>query len=268
MLFAVLSCRNDVPAPQPAAQREPAAARQETPASATPAQVVKDFGKRLKDVSTTAPPDIAAKSIRSAYDGLVDRPLIETWANAPADAPGRPVSSPWPDRIEVTSVSDSKAEATVKGEIVEATSTGEARRVPVEIHLRKHDGKWLITSFQQVGEAAAKIHEYYAAIAARDYERAYRCWGSSGPPGQSLESFAAGFADTKSVEVKTGAPSRIEGAAGSQYVEVPVTIVAKTTTGQTQRFTGHYTLRRAMVDGAPPSDRQWHLYRAEIHETR
>ena len=113
-------------------------------------------------------------------------------------------------------------------------------------------------------DAVEVIHEYYRAIAERDFDRAYRAWGSAGPPEQTRESFEAGFADTKSAEVRTGEPSRVEPAAGSRYVQVPVTIVSTTTSGAVQRFEGTYTLRRSVVDGAPPSDRTWHLHRASI----
>lgn len=113
--------------------------------------------------------------------------------------------------------------------------------------------------------AVAVLHDYYDAISAHDYERAYRHWGASGPPGQTLRSFTAGFADTASVEAKTGTPSRVEPAAGSRYIEIPVTIVATTEAGHAQRFNGTYTLRRTVVDGAPESERKWHLYRASIH---
>jgi hypothetical protein len=114
--------------------------------------------------------------------------------------------------------------------------------------------------------AVAILHDYYAAISAHDYERAYRSWGASGPPGQTLPSFTAGFADTASVEAKTGTPSRIEPAAGSRYIEVPVTILTTTKAGHAQHFNGTYTLRRTVVDGAPASERKWHLYRASIRE--
>ncbi|HET9888359.1 MAG TPA: hypothetical protein VFR10_12710 [bacterium] len=116
--------------------------------------------------------------------------------------------------------------------------------------------------------AVAVVQEYYRAIQARDYQRAYRCWGESGPPGQTLEEFTRGFAATASVRVQTGRPSPIDAAAGSRYIDVPVEIDAKTTSGQEQHFSGKYILRRAVVDGATPAQRHWHFYRAEIRETK
>ena len=115
-------------------------------------------------------------------------------------------------------------------------------------------------------EIAASPERVFRAIASRDYQRAYRMWGENGPPGQTLDEFAEGFADTASVVVTTRAPSRIEGAAGSQYAEVPATVEATTTAGRRQRFEGTYTLRRSMVDGASPSQRRWHVEKASIRE--
>ena len=229
-----------------------------------------EFGKRMQQVSTTGPAEIAAKEIKTAYKGLVDPKLLDAWAAAPSTAPGKRASSPWPDRIEIESSSNGPDdEVIVTGRTVERTSTGDAGSMPVRIVMHTIDGEWVIVRFDATSDddgrkAVEVIHDYYAAIAAHDYKRAYGLWGSSGPPGQSMEKFAAGFADTASVRVETGTPSRIGAAAGSRYIDVPVTIVAKTTSGVEQRFTGTYTLRRAVVDGAPASERSWHLYRAEL----
>jgi hypothetical protein len=109
------------------------------------------------------------------------------------------------------------------------------------------------------------IDAYYAAINRRDYERAYRYWSGEGAAsGQSLEQFRTGFADTAAVEIRTGAPGRIDPAAGSRYVEIPVEITATTTAGTTHRFRGHYVLRRSVVDGATEEQRRWRIASAQI----
>lgn len=112
--------------------------------------------------------------------------------------------------------------------------------------------------------AVATLRAYYAAIDARDFARAFAAWGSSGPPGDpSLSKFAAGYAGTDSVRLSAGAPGRIEGAAGSRYVDIPVTVHAFEH-GTAVLYTGTYTLRRTVVTGAAPSDARWHLYRADL----
>ncbi|MBX6366021.1 MAG: hypothetical protein IRZ00_19410 [Gemmatimonadetes bacterium] len=114
-------------------------------------------------------------------------------------------------------------------------------------------------------DAVAVIRDYYGAIARRDYAAAYALWGDGGrASGQSLDAFRRGYAGTASVEVVPGTPGRIEGAAGSRYVEVPVEVHARTADGARQCFRGAYTLRRVVVDGAPPADRRWHIYTAKL----
>lgn len=115
-------------------------------------------------------------------------------------------------------------------------------------------------------QAAQVIRHYYDAINQKDYKRAYADWADNGAASQqSFEQFKQGFADTASVKVDIGEPGRINGAVGSLYVEIPVTITATTVNGTTQRFTGSYTLKRINdVPGSTPEQRMWHLYSAKI----
>lgn len=116
-----------------------------------------------------------------------------------------------------------------------------------------------------VGAALAVLRDYYAAIEARDYRGAYARWGDGGASsGQTYDEFAAGFAETAHVEVEIGTPGRVEAAAGSRYVEIPVVIRAVERDGTRQRFEGTYTLQRSVVDGATDAQRRWHLYRGAI----
>lgn len=121
------------------------------------------------------------------------------------------------------------------------------------------------TDSQNAAAAAQVIREYYEAINRKDYERAYHWWGGGGAAsGKTYETFVRGFSGTESVTVDVGSPSRIEGAAGSRYVTVPVAIVATGADGRTVRFAGTYTLRRSEVDGATPEQRAWHINSAQI----
>ena len=113
--------------------------------------------------------------------------------------------------------------------------------------------------------AVAVLRDYYDAINARDYRRAYAAWGDDGPPGRPTPAaFAAGYATTDSVRVLIGTPGRIEGAAGSRYLTVPVTLRAFERAAGETRYAGSYTLRRSVVPGADPASRRWHLYRAAL----
>lgn len=229
-----------------------------------PATVVEEFGRRMQRVSLLAPD--AAKQIRETYAGLVEPALLKEWANDPGNAPGRQTSSPYPDRIEVSDVATNAEGAVITGDIVEMTSTGEAGRTPVRVTVVRKGEDWIIHRYdagESSDSAVAALREYYAAINARDYRRAFAMWGSSGPPKQTYEQFAGGFADTKSVRVETGEPSRVEAAAGSRYVEVPVVIITNA-----QRFEGTYVMRRSVVDGASDADRHWHIYRATVRAAK
>jgi hypothetical protein len=113
--------------------------------------------------------------------------------------------------------------------------------------------------------ALAVLRDYYAAIDARDFARAYAAWGDDGPPGRpTLATFAAGYARTDSVRLSAGPPGRVEGAAGSRYVAIPVTVRAFERGGRETTYTGSYTLRRSVVPGASAASARWHLYRAEL----
>ena len=113
--------------------------------------------------------------------------------------------------------------------------------------------------------AVASLRGYYAAIDRRDYASAYAGWGDDGPPGHpTLADFARGFARTDSVRLDVGRPGRIEGAAGSRYVDVPVTVHAFEGGGGATTYTGSYVLRRTVVPGASDANRRWHLYRATL----
>lgn len=268
------------------------------------------FGRSLQQVSLLAPDSLLDASLREHYGALVTPALLEQWTDDPATAPGRLTSSPWPDRIEMSSAVAAGDACVVQGEIVYATSSdttgNEALREPVTIRLDNDDG-WRISGFEQengaaraggvsapgadpgagasdtetapddgadAGEAdpqqaAAVIRSYYQAIAAGDYARAYRLWSNDGAAsGQTLQEFTRGYAETASVQADVGAPTDMQGAAGSVYVEVPVVVRAVTTEGERQHFEGTYTLRRSNVDGATAEQRAWRIYDATISAAR
>jgi hypothetical protein len=118
-------------------------------------------------------------------------------------------------------------------------------------------------------DAVALIGDYYDAINAHEYERAWRMWSNDGAAsGKTLREFTDGFARTASSHVAIGRPGRVEGAAGSRFVIIPVTLTAETLDGQTERFKGTFTLRRAVVDGATAKQRAWHIESAKIRKEK
>jgi hypothetical protein len=113
--------------------------------------------------------------------------------------------------------------------------------------------------------AVSWIQDYYRAINERRFRDAYQHWERGGlASGKSFDEFQKGFAATERVEITVGAPGPVEGAAGSRYVEVPVGIAARTRDGARQNYSGSYTLRLSVVDGATPEQRAWHINSAKV----
>lgn len=241
-------------------------------------QVVQSFGERLDQVSLLGPDSVVIREIREAYTPYVASELLERWVSAPRTAPGREVSSPWPERIEIRAVRGADAQSCrVEGDVVYASSApveNGAMRTPVTLVVRRQNEDWRIGSYaaqaasagstDQAG-AADVIRRYYAAINARQFDSAHAMWSS----GQRTQrDFAGEFAGTQRVDVDVGEPGRLEAAAGSQYVKVPVIIRVLTSRGETRRYEGSYTLRRGVADGATPRQRQWHIHSADVTPAR
>jgi hypothetical protein len=116
-------------------------------------------------------------------------------------------------------------------------------------------------------DAVTVIRSYYEAINSGDFDRAYALWSDNGrSSGKSPQQFAAGFVDTTGVSVEMQSPGNVDAAAGSRYIAVPVTITATQRDGSQRRFAGKYVLRRAVVDGATPEQRQWRIASADLGE--
>lgn len=252
--------------------------------------VVLRFGEELQNVPLLAGDSIVAQAVAAAYGPLVTDSLLATWIRGTSDVPGREVSSPWPDRIEIDSVATvGEGACYVHGRVIYMASTGPAGDDVVRVTVARSDDGWRIRGYELLAPtdddppqgddsvpqdvppasdadaAASVIRDYYAAIDAGRFREAYALWRDDGAAsGQSYEEFAAGFTETADVTVDIGAPGRIEGAAGSRYVMLPVMVEAVTSAGDTQHFAGTYTLQRSVADGASAEQRAWRIRSAEI----
>jgi hypothetical protein len=116
-------------------------------------ELVENFGRRLQMVSLLAPD--AAQELQKQYSEFVSPALLEMWLNDISKAPGRRVSSPWPDRIEITALSREGPEKyEMTGILVEVTSTESgtdeaAAKIPIHIVVRREQGGWLITEYAE-----------------------------------------------------------------------------------------------------------------------
>lgn len=118
-------------------------------------------------------------------------------------------------------------------------------------------------------DAIAAVRDYYAAINARSYGRAYALWsGGGGASGQSPQQFAEGFASTEGVSVELQSPGPVDAGAGQRYIQVPVSVAATQRDGSVRRYAGSYTLRRSVVDGSTSEQRAWRIQSADLREVQ
>jgi hypothetical protein len=119
---------------------------------------------------------------------------------------------------------------------------------------------------QPTPEAAVEvIRSHYQAINDKRFQDAYNNWEGKGKAsGKTFVAFLNGYAQTDKAQVTTGTPSRIEGAAGSRFITVPVRITSRMHSGAEEEYAGAYTLRFSVVEGAKPEQRSWHIYSAKI----
>jgi hypothetical protein len=117
--------------------------------------------------------------------------------------------------------------------------------------------------------AANVVQTYYALLESGRYAQAYRLW-APGRAGMSAADFAKSFARYSEYHAQVGAPGRVEGAAGSRYVSVPVQVYGKPKGGGAQfNLLGSVSLRRVGdVDGATAEQRRWHLYTIDVKPNR
>ena len=115
--------------------------------------VVTAFGERLKEVSLLAPEEVLVESIQNKYADMLAEELLAQWLASPSEAPGRVVSSPWPELIEIEDVTELSLQSyQVTGAVIEFTSVEQgtedagARR-PIEVTVEKIDDQWRITAF-------------------------------------------------------------------------------------------------------------------------
>src|SRR5664280_315304 len=114
--------------------------------------LVESFGSKLKEVSLSAPGEIVSQEIETIYAPFVSSNLLLDLTNDPARAPGRDVSSPWPEKIEIISMEKLDSYTIqVKGKIILMTSVevaqgGNAGETPIALWVRNTNanGAWLI----------------------------------------------------------------------------------------------------------------------------
>jgi len=118
--------------------------------------------------------------------------------------------------------------------------------------------------------AANIVQSYHALIESGRYGEARRLWSQGGEAsGMSAEAFAASFDRYREYHAQIGAPGRIEGAAGSLYVEVPVQVYGRMRNGEPFNMLGPVRLRRCNdVPGCSAEERKWRIVESGIRPRR
>lgn len=129
--------------------------------------LVKEFGGKLKSVSLLAPADVVKESIQENYINIVSPALLAQWQANPQEAPGRMLSSPWPDRIEIITINKLSTDNgyEVTGEVIEVTSAeevngGVAAKRPITLVVKEIEGRWLIdaATMGEYGEGGSIVY--------------------------------------------------------------------------------------------------------------
>jgi hypothetical protein len=107
------------------------------------------------------------------------------------------------------------------------------------------------------------IARYAALLQARNFGEAYKLLDPSmGVTEQQFETRLSGY---KTIKAAIGKIGPVEGAAGSLYDTVQLTLTGEKTDGTPYKVAGPVTLRRVNdVPGSTPEQRQWHIYKMDL----
>jgi len=113
----------------------------------------------------------------------------------------------------------------------------------------------------------AVISSFYNAISRQEYARAWSYY-EDGQGVPAFDAFVTGYQSTAAATVSFGQPAQ-EGAAGSTYWTLPVSLDAVDTTGKHSYFAGCYTLRLAnpSIQAAPPFQ-PLHIVEGHLKKTK
>lgn len=115
------------------------------------------------------------------------------------------------------------------------------------------------------GQAAADVVQTFVALVEENRLRAaLRLWDRGTAPTEAR--LAARLARYRDLRANVGGPGRVEGAAGSRYVAVPIHVTARLKAGNRPvAGSGVVTLRRVgEVDGATAEQKRWHIYKVDL----
>ena len=111
----------------------------------------------------------------------------------------------------------------------------------------------------------AVLKKYFRLINQRRFYAAFHVWeletDGRNDLGQTLGQFTAGFAMTRKVVAEIGPEGDGDSGAGSEYLELSVTLYSTLKSGKVQKFEGSYTMRRSLN---PDGHQDWLIYTAKL----
>lgn len=106
------------------------------------------------------------------------------------------------------------------------------------------------------------VRNFARLLTTRDFDEAYMLLGRQAQPRRE---FVASFADYRDLKVEVGDAGLQEGAAGSIYVSVPLTIYGRRSGEQRTRRADAVLRRVNDVPGSTEAQRHWHIERLDWH---
>lgn len=107
----------------------------------------------------------------------------------------------------------------------------------------------------------AVLVRYFALLGRHQYAAALRLRLNDVP----LARFAAAFRPYRTYHARVGRTGDAEGAAGSSYTEVPVTVFGRLRNGRAFSERGSVTMRMVHpIEGTTAAERRWHIYRTDV----
>jgi hypothetical protein len=110
----------------------------------------------------------------------------------------------------------------------------------------------------------AVLQKYFRLINQRRFYAAFHVWEldqGRNALGQTLPQFTAGFAQTRKVAADIGSEGESDSGAGSEYLELRVTLISTLKSGKVQMFEGSYTMRRSLNPGG---HQDWLIHSAKL----
>jgi hypothetical protein len=116
--------------------------------------LITNFGDKLKNVSLLASSTALQNQIRENYTPYLTPEFLTKLTSEPNLALGRSVSSPWPERIEIASLSPlGEDRYMVEANVIEVSSFGTSTQIagiyPVTFTVEKRASSWLISDIKK-----------------------------------------------------------------------------------------------------------------------